>query len=100
MQMAKLIDKLKKEIQKTKPKTKSISLRLREDYIEALEIVSKATDKTKSEIVEEALRDAGIFDEKAIEYFKSVIAEKEGNNESNQQTITQSTQQSINGSGN
>jgi predicted DNA-binding protein len=89
--MAKLIDKLKKEIKKSKPKTKSISLRLREDYIEALEIVSKATGKTKSEIVEEALRDAGLFDEKAIEYFKSVIEEKERGNETPSNANQQST---------
>jgi len=71
--MAKLVEKLKKEINKHKPKTKNITLKLREDHIEALEIISLATGKTKSEIVEEALEAEGLFDEKNLEYFKSVI---------------------------
>jgi len=71
--MAKLIEKLKKEINKAKPKTKSISIKLREDYIEALDIISKATNKTKSEIIMEALDEVKLTDEKNLEYFKSII---------------------------
>ena len=74
--MAKLIDKLKKEINKAKPKSKSISFKLREDYVEALEIISKAIGKTKGEIVMQALDEAGLTNEKNLDYFKSVIDEK------------------------
>ena len=71
--MARLIEKLKKEINKAKPKTKSISIKLREDYIEALDIVSKATGKTKSEIIMEALDEVKLTDEKNLEYFRSIV---------------------------
>ncbi len=79
--MAKLIEKLKKEINKSKPKTKSISFKIREDYAEALEIISKATGKNKGEIVMELMDDAGMMDEKNLEYFKSVVEEAEMRNE-------------------
>ena len=73
--MAKFIEKLKREIIKTKPKSKSISFKIREDYAEALEIISKATNKTKGEIIMELMDEAGMMDEKNLEYFKSVIEE-------------------------
>ena len=77
--MAKLIEKLKKEINKAKPKSKSISFKIREDYAEALEIISKATGKNKGEIIMELMDDAGMMDEKNLEYFRSVVEEMEEN---------------------
>jgi len=80
--MAKLIEKLKKEVKKTKPKTKSISIHLREDYVEALDIISSATGKTRSEIVMEAIDEVGLTNEKNLEYFKSIIeTQNQGNNQ-------------------
>ena len=56
-------------------------LKLREDYAEALEIISKATSKTKGEIVMQLMDEAGMMDEKNLEYFKRVVEEREDKNQ-------------------
>ena len=82
--MAKLADELKKYIKQDKrTKTKSLSVRLREDRYEALDIISKATGKTKSEIVEEALEKEGLFNEKFIEEMKKLLQGGSDENASN-----------------
>ncbi len=71
----KLIEELKKLVKQNKQnqKIKSLSVRMTEEQYEALEIIGRATNKPKSDIIIEALEKEGLFDEEAIEFFKSLI---------------------------
>ncbi len=79
----KLIDELKKLVSNHEQnhKTKSLSIRMTEEQYEAIEVVSKATNKSKSDIIIEALEKEGLFDEEAIKFFKSLLVQKGETNE-------------------
>ena len=81
--MARLIDKLKKEVKKHKPKTKAVTLHLLDEYVEALNIIAMATDRSRSQIVMDALDEVKITDKDTLEYFKNIIKEKESSDINN-----------------
>ena len=64
--MAKLIDELSKRINKKQSKYKTFSVKLKEEDIELLDKVSKATGMSKSELVEMSLRKEGLLDKKSV----------------------------------
>ena len=64
--MAKLIDELSKRINKKQSKYKTFSVKLKEEDIELLDKVSKATGMSKSELVEMSLRKGGLLDKKSV----------------------------------
>ena len=65
--MAKLIDELSKRINKKQSKYKTFSVKLKEEDIELLDKVSKATGMSKSELVEMSLRKEGLLDKKSVD---------------------------------
>jgi len=77
--MAKLINKLKQEIKIKEDKAKTFSIRLPKDEFEKLSIVSAATMRSKSSIIEEALKEVGIFDDTTVSYFKQVLEDRKAN---------------------
>lgn len=64
--MAKLIDELSKRINRKQSKYKTFSVKLKEEDIELLDKVSKATGMSKSELVEMSLRKEGLLDKKSV----------------------------------
>ena len=64
--MAKLIDELSKRINRKQSKYKTFSVKLREEDMELLDKVSKATGMSKSELVEMSLRKEGLLDKKSV----------------------------------
>ena len=65
--MAKLIDELSKRINKKQSKYKTFSVKLKEEDVELLDKVSKATGMSKSELVEMSLRKEGLLDKKSVD---------------------------------
>jgi hypothetical protein len=64
--MAKLIDELSKRINRKQSKYKTFSVKLKEEDMELLDKVSKATGMSKSELVEMSLRKEGLLDKKSV----------------------------------
>ena len=81
--MARLIDKLKKEVKKNRPKTKAITLHLPYEQVEALDVISTATNRSRSQIVSDALEETKITDKETLEFFKKVIEEMKKSNDIN-----------------
>jgi len=65
--MAKLIDELSKKINRKQSKYKTFSVKLKEEDIELLDKIGKATGMSKSELVEMSLRKEGLLDKKSVE---------------------------------
>ena len=66
-----------------KPKTKSITLHLPYEQVEALDVISTATNRSRSQIVSDALEETKITDKETLEYFKKVIEEMKKSNDIN-----------------
>ena len=90
----KLIDELKRLVKNNEEnkKSKSLSIRMTEEQYEAIEIVSKATGKSKSDIIIEALEKEGLFDEEAIEFFKSLIQGEDNERDESDRENTSATE--------
>jgi len=83
--MAGILDKFKKEaqIKKNKPKAKAVTFYLYDKQIEAFEIIARATDKSRSQVLMELMDKTKMTDDKELEFFRKIIREKESNDINN-----------------